>query len=390
MINTVLFILKIIVYVVAINISIKHLNANNMTNIEISSIEIDENGQPIINVFIHTLAAHEKPKAFRFALDTCSSVCAIDSSIPPNFFWDDLATNLVWTGPKTSCILPVVVIKRMQVGGMTRDGIAAFRMNLKESMLGRFQDDPVDGILGMSFLQGTRFILNLSEKRMEWWGKPWPKGTTLPIRYDSRKSPFVSLQLDGREGECWLGTAITVGIALPWNLRPEGKGQPIISHGIDGLVDAGETLEVPEINAGSDAWKNVKVSFQKQQMGEIGLDVWSGGAACFDFVTDRLTLTSSEEKGLMIHRNPILRLPLSWDRKGGTPKLSVHFVKTGSPMESAGFHAGDEIVRVGPLPSGSLSRRAIQDLVAKGAPLRWILKRNGQSVQLVFPKHEAR
>lgn len=372
----------ILIFLYSVNSSIK---AEPRLEKSVSPLTLDEDGRPIIKVTLHTLAKPNLARTFRFILDTGSTYTFLDTSIPSAFFWEDGAACQTQDATGTATKLPLVAIKRMEVGGMIRDGIHATRMDLKGCSIGCFQDEPVDGVLGMSFLQGTRFVLDLARKRVEWWAMPWPGGVTLPLIFRAGKVPVVTLSLNGKEGECLLDTGMGCGVALPRHLRPEGKGQPVLTQGFTGLNQTGYTLEATEVVAGTSAWKNIDVSFLDPG-GMIGLEVWSAGPACFDFVMDRVTLTAHEGTGLAIERKPRLDLPLSWDRTGRAPRLSIAFVLAGSGLERSGLLPKDEIVQVGTLTGRHLTRSAIQDLFAKGHPQRWLVLRQGRQVELMFPQ----
>jgi hypothetical protein len=370
---------------IPILLTTQQANADHRPKPSVSALEQDEDGRAILNVSLHGLSRPEVVKTFRFLLDTGSTYTVLDTTVPALFFWDDSVASQVQESTGASATLPLVAVKRMVVGGMTRDDIPAVRMDLKGSILGSFQDHPVDGILGMSFLQGTRFTLDLGKQRLEWWAKPWPDGISLPILFRGGKVPLLALALEGRQGECLLDTAMRGGLNLASSLRPEGKGRPVFNQGMTGLEETAVAMDVPEVVAGGAAWKKVNAVFSAFNC-TIGLDVWSAGRTCFDFVADRVTFTSETGLGLAIDRAPKLRLQLCWDRTRRPPGLAVPFVVPGSTVALAGLMPGDLVVQVGPLQGRTLTRRAVQELTAEGPSQQWRVLREGKLVHLRFPQ----
>jgi hypothetical protein len=273
----------------------------------------------------------------------------------------------------------------MEVAGMLRDGVPAVRMDLKGGMLGRMQDVPVDGVLGMSSLKETRFVLDQKQRRLEWWGRRSKGGVALPIAYGQAKLPLVMLRIHEREAACVLDTGMADGIGLPASFRPPGRqGQPATLHGLSGLVSAGEILVIPRVEAPPGAWLEVPDHFQEtQKIGYIGLEIWSAAPVCFDFISNLAILEPGPGGGLPVQRGADHRLPLCWDRSGPVPRLRVLLVKPGGPLEEA--KAGDEIVQVGPLKGKSLNRRNIQEWTAKRKAQVWTVLRDGRPLNIQVP-----
>lgn len=349
------------------------------------SIVLDENGLPIVSVTLHSLKTPGTSRAFRFILDTGADWCVVDKSVPSEFFWDDPHTESTARDIADQA-LPTesVLLKRVEVGDLTRDGIYAARMDLQAQM-GRFQDQPVDGILGMTFLRGTRFLLEPDEHRLIWWGYHFSPGATLPLSTSPGSLPSLSIRMGDQTVEAEVDTGSTGGLDLPAALRPTRTGEKTVSQGVSGVAIAGEIQAIPTIEAGGYTWRHVPVDFQEgTKLGRIGLDVWLASKVCFDFVTRHVTLTLDKAGSLPLRREPNRRLPLLWDRSGAVPRLVVALVKPGSPMEKAGCRVGDVLLQAGSLKGQALTRRAVQDLVASGPRHGWIVLRSGKEVPLTF------
>lgn len=349
------------------------------------TITLDENGLPMVSVMLHSLKNPNLTRTFRFELDTGSGWCVVDKSVPSEFFWDenqiqassrDIANQVVASS--------TVLLKRLEVGGVTRDGIIASRMDLR-NQIGRFEDQPMDGILGMSFFRGTRFLLEPKENRLVWWGYHFSPGVTVPITVGNGGVPWLTLRLGKQEAAAILDTGSTSGVDLPPGLRPKGEGEAMVSAGMSGKQLAGTQMMVDRLDAGPGAWTHLPVTFEAEgSTGRIGTDVWLAAPVCFDFITDNLTFSIDAEGNLPIRREPSRKLPLMWERSGDIPHLVVILVKPDSALEKAGCKVGDELIQVGDLRGQAITRRAVQDLVASGVKHTWIVRRSGQNVSLAF------
>ena len=350
-----------------------------------ATITLDENGLPMVSVTLHSLKNPNVMRTFRFELDTGSGWCVVDKSVPSEFFWDENQIEASVRDVSNQAVSSsTVLLKRIDVGGVTRDGVIASRMDLR-SQIGRVQDQPMDGILGMSFLRGTRFLIEPKENRLIWWGYHFSPGMTVPIRMGDGGVPWFTLRLGKQEAVALLDTGMSGGVDLPPGLRPKGEGEAMVTSGASGKQMAGSQMMVDRLEAGTGAWTHLPVTFQSEgTTGRIGTDVWLAAPVCFDFITDNLTLSIDTKGNLPIRREASRKLPLMWDRSGDTPHLVVVLVKPASVMEKAGCKVGDELIQVGDLRGSSITRRAVQDLVATEVKHVWVVRRNGQEMKLQF------
>jgi predicted aspartyl protease len=354
---------------------------------EVSGVELDENGQVILKVTLSAGVSTVRERTLRFILDTGAAFCILDAAVPEAFFWEDPAKVNLLDATGAVVPLPVVLLKRMEVGGLAREAVPAVRTDLRGGMVGRFQDEPVDGLLGMSLLAATRFLLDVKGRQLQWWNRQLSGGVRLPLTYGSDHVPQLTLRAGGKETPCVVDTGMFGGLSLPWSMRPEGPKGPVPSYllGLAGRTSNGKVVELPEVAVGGSAWRNVQVHFQEGQgSGMIGMDVWASAPVCFDFIGGHVTL-AADLAGLPILRLPQQPLPIWWDRTGPAPRLTFHHVKPGSPMAASGFQAGDEVLQVGPLQGNALTRRAIAALVAAG-PQRWLVRRNQRTEAILFPR----
>jgi len=349
-----------------------------------TAITLDESGLPVVSVTLHSMTNWNTTKSFRFLLDTGASCCIVDRSVPSEFFWDEPQTETTTTDIANQRITaPTVLLKRVEVGTVIRDGVFATRMDLR-NQIGRFQDQPVDGILGMTFLQGTRFLLDPKAKRLVWWDYHFSPGVAVPLS-ETPGGPWISLRIGNQEVLATVDTGMSGGVDLPLALKPKGAAQATVSIGLSGVGVAGSEVLVNRLEAGSSAWVQLPVGFQSEdKTGRIGIDVWMAAPVCFDFITNHVTFSPDAAGNLPIRREPSRNLPLQWDRSGSTPRLLVLLVKPGSAMEKAGCKPGDELIQAGALRGLTLTRRGVQDLVASGIQHVWVVRRNGLELKLGF------
>jgi C-terminal processing protease CtpA/Prc len=122
-----------------------------------------------------------------------------------------------------------------------------------------------------------------------------------------------------------------------------------------------------------------------ESTGRISMDLLFAAPICFDFITFQVSFSTDTEGNLFSRQEQKRSLPLMWNRNGGTPQLVVILVKPGSEMDKAGCKVGDELVQVDNLQGQTLTRRAIQDLVASRKKHIWIVHRNGNGKPHLLP-----
>lgn len=356
----------------------------------VSSLTQDEGGAMILEVMLCALDQVGTGRKCRFLVDTGSTMCAIDTSLPPSLFWDD-GTSFETTDATGGLLLsPAVILKRIEVGGMIRDNIPAMRMDLRNGWLGTFQDEPVDGILGMNFLEGTRFVLDPQRCEVRWWQRLKTSDKNLRLVYNAERIPCLVVRFRGREATCVLGLGFEGGITLPWSLKPESKGKDSMTQGLTGAHQGGMILEGQTVEAGQASWREIPVGFDEgNEKGLLGVHLLGAAPICFDFVVNQVVFTDQGTGSLAYLRQASTALPLAWDRRGATPRLFVHAVVPSSRLEAAGLQAGDEVLQVGPLKGKVLTRRAVMAVLARGEAHAWVVARQGKPMTLAFPAKEA-
>lgn len=349
-------------------------------------LEVDENGLPIVLVTLHAKGQPEVTRTFRFILDTGAGWTVVDQRIPPAFLWEDPETRAkVTDGTGKSREAASVFIKRLELGGIIRDDIRATVQDL-EALMGRIQDRPVDGILGLSFLDHTRFTLDMKAHTVTWWVEPRSGMVELKAGRGSDGMVYATLCVGKVEVPALVDTGMGGGITLPERYVPEGNGQVTVSEGLFGSARMGSQKRVQHLACGEHAWLDVPVGFESgEDVSGIGQDVWSCGPVWFDLVgTPQIRLGLDEKGNLPFDCSPSRLLPVVWEGSGAARRMIVAVVKPGSALEKAGFKVGDQVIRAGVLKGATLTRRGVQDLVASGKVHTWTVRRDGQEIQLIF------
>lgn len=331
---------------------------------------------PILQVILRDPKRPEAPRTFRFMLSTTSWKTVLDKRIPSDFTWEDPGQG----GGDGQTATPVL-IKRIEVAGLARENLPAVGVDLTQ-MGNACLDNPVDGVLGMNFLLGTRFLFDVKGGRILWWGPPF-QGAFLPFLYDQCHIPHVQLAVGGAQVAAVVDLTSTGGLELPGWMEPPGPSEPTYIQDRSGRFIPQRGKKVARIQAGPCTWTDVPVFFQDgTRVGNLGLDALRTEPLCFDFIQDGLILGRDSEGRLPAIQPSRPSLPVAWDRTGREPRLVVVWVKPGSPMETAGCKPGDEIVQAGDLSGPALTRRALMALMDQGRYHVWTVRRNGLTERL--------
>jgi len=352
----------------------------------VTPLEIDDLGLPIVQVTLHTKGNPGAARTFRFVLDTGAGVTVVDPRIPASFLWEDPGqqgqlTDAAGESRKTS----MAFLKRLELGGMVQDDLQVAVQDL-QALMGRFQDRPVDGILGLDVLNRTRFTLDMKAGQVTWWSHPL--AGMLPLKAGRGSDGRIYALLNAGKGEApaLVDTGFAGGLSLPEPQAPEDGSPLTLSEGLFGAKIQGRELRVPRLSCGEPAWQDVPVSFESNiPAGILGSEVWSCGPVWFDLLGSPSVRIAPDNQGnLPFQRTPTHRLPLAWERSGTARHLVVVKVHPDSPMAKAGCQVDDHVIQAGDLKGEHLTRRAVQDLVASGSPHAWTIRREGKEIQLSF------
>jgi predicted aspartyl protease len=359
----------------------------------VTPFEINELGQVVVKVRLAALKPGIPDRDFRFILDTGASSCVVDDSVPADFFWEEPAVDgggatQARDATGRNIATRFVSLKRLAIGGMAREDLLAVRMDLKGTMLGHLQDEPVDGILGMTFLQGTRFVVDSSRRELRWWQNL--PGVRLPLAMGDDR-PTLTVRVGKTDVPCLLDTGASGAFQMTGSASPSEHPKPFLFAGASGQIVQGGTIRTDQVAAGGKSWP--KVPLNLTQPGEsdasIGQDVLFAAPLGLDLIQGTVTFTLDAQGHLPYRRSP-RRAPLIWDRRPIGACLRMGPGPPGSRWARAGLQPGDEVLAIGPLTGKQLTMRSAQQVSGRGAPLVWQIRRNHVDLRVDVPAGKGR
>lgn len=352
----------------------------------ITPLEIDEIGLLIVKVRLSSKKAGIPDRDFRFIFDTGATFNVVDYSVPTDFFWDEPekpkgASSTVGDATGQRIAARNVSLKHLEFAGMVREDSMAIRLDLKGTMLGRIQDEPVDGILGMNFLRGTRLVLDPIAREVRWW-QDIP-GHRIPLAYSESDHPTLTVKFAGTEVPCSLDTGGTGGFQMTGQADESDHPEPYFYSGASGEVRQGQTVKVERLEAGGKAWVKVPLDLVKPGEGgaNLGRDILFAAPLGLDFIDQWATFTLDAQGNLPFRKAPA-RPPLFWDRRPEGNRLCVATVNPISRWAKAGALEGDEVLAIGPLTGNALTLRSATALSSHAEAQTWRVRRDG--IERVF------
>jgi predicted aspartyl protease len=345
----------------------------------------------IVQVRLAPLKPGLPEREFRFLLDTGAGVSVLDATVPTDYFWEEPTASggaMTQMGDSSGVVTDtrLVFIKRLEFAGVIKDQQPAVIMDLKNSPMGTGQDQPVDGILGMAFLRGTRFVIDPEARQIRFWQAL--QGHEVKLGYSDGGVPAIPIRVAGKEVWVMLDTGSEGAFDLTGDTGANEAYEPHWSAGISGKVVETKGVTIDRVELAGKAWLNVPANLHKEGEGDalVGLPVLCAAPLGLNFINDTVTFQQDAAGNLPLRREHSAGLSLEWDRRQDNAHLRIGPLPPHSPMETAGFKPGDELRRVGTLEGNALTIRAIRNLVAQAKPLRWVVFRDGRERRLEFPR----
>jgi predicted aspartyl protease len=279
-------------------------------------------------------------------------------------------------------------VRALRSGDQLQSEVAVMVTDLEG--VNRWLDEPLDGILGLSFLRGRTFTVDLQAGTLR-WGGPVPPGREVPLRDrggDGR--PWIDVRVGTAVHPALVDTGASVALVVPastpgLDLLPECD----LAAGVDG------TRTIREGRIGLEALGEVH-PHRKAVVGGgaliLGVPFLLAGSATFDLKGGRLILEVRDGHLPAWHadREGARALPVAWNRKGTVPALEVQDLPRCHRWYRAGFRRGDRVRAVGPLQGPALTLEALDRRLARGEILSWTLLRRGQEIHLENPDEDPR
>jgi predicted aspartyl protease len=238
------------------------------------------------------------------------------------------------------------------------------------SILSKVGDKSINVIIGRELFERVLVDLDFRKNRIgcfEFGAAPdLVDAIELPLNADGLGRRYVSISIGDGEGvpACYdLGSDIPLviapGYAESHRLLDGLRVSSVASAGVSG-ISLGQVAVLPRVRIGGVTFSNVPVQVPAawNQSGSVlaGLPIWSRFGNLVDYSRNRLSLTPVPN---------LLTAPFPKDRSGiGATRMNGHLqiihVAEGSPAESIGLRAGDEIVAIDghPVDSAYLSSHA--------------------------------
>ena len=318
-----------------------------------SPLTWDTQGRPVVQV--HLRAKNGQERAFRFLLDTGCEVTLVDRSVPATFLDQDATRHMRVTDAGGQDISSRVGEADLEVGGIHKR-VLATRIDMAETRC--WQDKPIDGVLGMDFLAGARFVLAPQVGTITWDPAEDLQGTTVPLAFLGHKSPQVTLQVGTQTVLATVDTGCADSFRLPGALHPGTESLQVVTIGGFGGRTSSSQGVLTSLNCGPATWWNVQATFGSGPV-LLGSAALFSGPTEFDLAGGRLILSS-----LTVRPHPV-EIPIVWDRSGKRPVLRVVAVGSDNVLSRAGAHVGDVVVQVADLKGPRLTREALLALLER-------------------------
>ena len=328
-----------------------------------------------------------KPRTLRMILDTGADLCVVDAAsakgIVNGMFKQVEAKGFAGRSRPT--------LKRtligLSLGKVSQSSVPVLVMDLGER--NKWLDEPVDGLLGMSFLGGRRFLVDPARARFVWEGEV-SSSRSFPLKSRGRFL-YVPVRVAGREVEALMDTGASG--TLYTSSTPRGLTLDVdceMGSGIDGFVRLGRTRA--DLELFGEHFRRRPIWIGGSSIAILGSTFLFAGPTAFDLEKHQIHL-SVDASGRLLRAPSMpteVSFPICWNRKGREPFLEVAPMPDCHRWYRAGFRAGDRLLAVGPTTERELSLAKINALLLDGQVLAWSLRRKDRILELKNPSENRR
>jgi len=349
-------------------------------------LERDGAGMLIVKAKLGSQKQKVKDQEFRFVLDTGASRSVVDLTVPSAFFVDTEAPAQVRDSTERAVTLKRVTLARLDIGAQAREKLTVYRMDLKNGILARYQDEPVDGILGMDVLRGRRFVIDPQKGEIR-WGEGL-EGSRVPLAYDSYGRPTLAVKLNGAEMCSYLDTGARSAFRLLGEVQPGQASTSFFFRGLGGQAREGKRIVVELLGVGDQAWRQAPLELAPP--GEAGNHLGRASLCAapleLNLAENWAVFTPGPDGSL-----PWLPFPdrpeLVWDASLGRRSLRVDSCPT--RWARIGLKPADEVIQVGPLKGKALTLCNLWAFLQQGEAHTWVVQREGVLIPLNSPAEPA-
>jgi len=330
---------------------------------------------------------HGESRTLRMILDTGADLCVVDTTSAKGLvngsFQHLEATG--FAGRRRPSLKRT--LRGLRLGGVSQSSVPVLVMDLTER--NKWLDEPVDGLLGMSFLAGRRFLVDPFRACFVWDGEA-PSQRSHPLK--TRGSFFyLQMKVAGRETEALMDTGASGTLytsATPRGLSLEADCE--MGSGIDGFVRLGRTRA--DLELFGEFFRRRPIWIGGSSTAILGTAFLLAGPTSFDFKKGLIQVPVDAAGRLL--RAPSMptevSFPICWNRKGSEPFLEVAPMPNCHRWRRAGFRAGDRVLAVGAILERELNLAKINALILDGQILDWKVRRKDQVLELKNPSEDRR
>jgi len=323
----------------------------------------------------------------RMILDTGAEYCVVDRASAPGLVNGrfQLLEATGFAGRKRQSLKRTLI--GLRLGSVYQSSVPVLVMDLGER--NKWLDEPVDGLLGMSFLAGRRFLIDPFRACLVWEGE-LSSYRSIPLK---RRGSFryLPIKVAGGETEALMDTGASGTLyasSLPRGLAYEADCE--MGSGIDGFVRLGRTRA--DLELFGDFFRRRPIWIGGSSSPILGSAFLLAGPTVFDLERDLIHLPM--DAGGKLLRAPSMptevSFPICWNRKGPETFLEVAPMPSCHRWYRAGFRAGDRVLAVGSTPARELSLARINALLLNGEVLVWSLQRKQRGLELKNPSEDRR
>lgn len=323
-------------------------------------------------------------RTLRMILDTGAKSCVVDaasaSDIVTGMFKLLEATGFSGRGRRAL----QRTLRELRVGEASQTSVPALVMDLSER--NKWQDEPVDGLLGMSFLEGRRFLVDPHRACLVWNGSFAPS-RSIPLKAHQNYF-YLPVFVAGNKVEALMDTAASGTLYvghLPRGLAFLADCE--MGSGIDGFVRLGKTRADLKVFGENFARRPIWIGGSEAVLGASFL---LAGPTQFD-LKEHVIQVPMDAQGKLMRAPSVpdeVAFPICWNRKGRLPFLEVAPMPTCHRWYLAGFRAGDRVLNVGNASDLTLAR--INSLIRDGQAFDWSLQRGKQALVVKNPREDRR
>ena len=336
-------------------------------------------------IFVEAETSPGQFRKLRMVLDTGAKLCVVDPRVARG-----ILGGLPKQGSATGFAnrprpVQLRTLKRLRVGSVVQQDVPVMVMNLAER--NRWLDEPIDGLLGMSFLEGRCFLVDPGRAWFQWEGTHSPS-CAFPLVRDNGYF-YTSVQMGGEQVRALLDTGAGGGFII--SHAPRGtlfSDACEIGSGTDGVVRIGKTRM--DLRLFGDTFLQRPVLVGGGAGAIVGAAFLLAGPTRFDFHRDALSLPLDGDGRLL--RSPLLPketfFPILWNRKKADAFLEVAPLPACHRWYQAGFREGDRIVAVGELVPPLLNLTRINLALRDGQILAWKVQRGKEILALNNPSED--